>query len=239
MPMLEATGVSKAFGGLKAVSNVELYVNEGEILGLIGPNGAGKTTFFNLISGAIQMDSGTVVFAGKKISGKKPDQICRIGLGRSFQAAKNFAGMPVYQNILMGALFGKKGRTAAEAAEITDEVIEYVGLTAYRDKMVPDIPLAYQKRLEVARALATRPKLLMLDEMMAGLNPSEVGEAMELVTKIRDSGITIIMIEHVMKAIMNICDRIVVLHHGAKIAEGKPEEIAASKTVIEVYLGEC
>lgn len=239
MPMLEATGVSKAFGGLTAVSKVDFFVDEGEILGLIGPNGAGKTTLFNLISGAIQMDSGTAVFDGKRISGMQPNQICRLGLGRSFQAAKNFAGMPVHQNVLMGALFGKKGRTTAEASKIVDEVLEFTGLSAVRDKAVPDIPLAYQKRLEVARALATQPKLLLLDEVMAGLNPSEVGEAMALVTKIRESGITIIMIEHVMKAIMNICDRIVVLHHGAKIAEGTPQEIAANKAVIDVYLGEC
>ena len=184
------------------------------------------------------MDSGTVVFDGKKISGMKPNQICRLGIGRSFQAAKNFAGMPVRQNVLMGALFGKRGQSAAQASRIVDEVLDFVGLTEQRDKMVPDIPLAYQKRLEVARALATQPKLMLLDEMMAGLNPSEVSEAMELVTKIRKSGITIIMIEHVMKAIMTICDRIVVLHHGAKIAEGIPQEIATSKTVIEVYLGE-
>ncbi len=239
MPMLEATGVSKAFGGLKAVSNVDLHVDEGEILGLIGPNGAGKTTLFNLISGAYQMDSGNIVYNGKKISGMKPNKICRLGIGRSFQAAKNFAGMPVHQNVRMGALFGRKGQTAAQASETVDEVLDFVGLAELRDKMVPDIPLAYQKRLEVARALATRPTLLMLDEMMAGLNPSEVSEAMELVTKIRKSGITIIMIEHVMKAIMNICDRIVVLHHGAKIAEGTPQEISTSRTVIEVYLGEC
>jgi branched-chain amino acid transport system ATP-binding protein len=237
--MLEAKGVSKAFGGLKAVSNVDIHVDKGGILGLIGPNGAGKTTLFNMISGAIQMDSGTVMFDGTKISGKKPNQICRFGLGRSFQTAKNFAGMPVHQNVLMGALFGKKGRSNAQAGQIVDEVLDFVGLSELRDKMVPDIPLAYQKRLEVARALATQPKLLMLDEMMAGLNPSEVSEAMELVTKIQKSGITIIMIEHVMKAIMNICDRIVVLHHGAKIAEGTPQEISTSKTVIEVYLGEC
>ena len=239
MRILEATGLNKAFGGLTAVSQVDIHVNEGEILGLIGPNGAGKTTLFNLLSGAIQMDSGTVVFDGKKISGMKPNQICRLGMGRSFQAAKNFAGMPVRQNVLMGALFGKKGQTAAQASKIVDEVLDFVSLTQQRDKMVPDIPLAHQKRLEVARALATQPKLLLLDEMMAGLNPSEVGEAMELVTKIRESGITIIMIEHVMKAIMNICDRIVVLHHGAKLAEGSPQEISTSKTVIEVYLGEC
>jgi len=238
MPMLEATGVNKAFGGLKAVSNVDFYVGEGEILGLIGPNGAGKTTLFNLISGACQMDSGAVIFNGTKISGMKPNRICRLGIGRSFQAAKNFAGMPVRQNVLMGALFGEKGRTHAQALKIVDEVLDFVGLGELRDKMVPDIPLAYQKRLEVARALATSPKLLMLDEMMAGLNPTEVGEAMELVTKIRESGITIIMIEHVMQAIMSICDRIIVLHHGAKIAEGTPLEISTSKTVIEVYLGE-
>jgi branched-chain amino acid transport system ATP-binding protein len=239
MPMLDARGVSKAFGGLTAVSQVDLSVNEGEILGLIGPNGAGKTTLFNLLSGAIQMDSGTVFFNGKKISGMKPNKICRLGMGRSFQAAKNFDGMPVRENVLMGALFGKKGQTVAHATKIVDEVLDFVGLTDLRDKMVSDIPLAYQKRLEVARALATQPKLLLLDEVMAGLNPSEVGEAMELVIKIRESGITIIMIEHVMKAIMNICDRLVVLHHGAKIAEGSPQEIAVNKAVIEVYLGEC
>ena len=239
MRLLEATGVSKAFGGLAAVSQVDFFVDQGEILGLIGPNGAGKTTLFNLISGAIQMDSGAVTFDGVRISGMKPNQICRLGLGRSFQAAKNFAGMPVHQNVLMGALFGKKGRSTAEASKIVDEVLEFTGLGALRDKAVPDIPLAYQKRLEVARALATRPKLLMLDEVMAGLNPTEVTEAMALVTKIRDSGITVIMIEHVMKAIMSICNRIVVLHHGAKIAEGTPQEISTSKTVIEVYLGEC
>lgn len=238
MRILEGTGVSKSFGGLKAVSDVEFHVEEGEILGLIGPNGAGKTTFFNLLSGALPMDTGTVSFEGKKISGLKPNQICRLGMGRTFQAAKNFPGMVVCQNVMMGALFGKQGRSSAEAAQITDEVLEFVGLTEYKDKMVSDIPLSAQKQLEVARALATRPKLLLLDEVMAGLNPTEVEEAMELITRIRDSGITVIMIEHVMRAIMTICDRIIVLHHGAKIAEGTPDEISTSKTVIEVYLGE-
>lgn len=238
MPILEAKNLNKHFGGLHATSDVSFYVEKDEILGLIGPNGAGKTTLFNLISGAIPLDSGTVTFNGQKISGMKPNKICRLGIGRSFQAAKNFAGMPVRKNVLMGALFGKQGRTAAQASQITDEVLDFVGLTEFADRAVPDIPLAYQKRLEVARALATRPTLLLLDEMMAGLNPAEVGEAMELVTKLRDSGITIIMIEHVMKAIMSICDRIVVLHHGAKLAEGTPQEISTSKAVIEVYLGE-
>ncbi len=239
MPILEAKGLNKHFGGLTAVSQVDFHVDEGEILGLIGPNGAGKTTLFNLISGAIPMDSGTVIFKGTKISGLTPNKICRLGIGRSFQAAKNFAGMPVRQNVLMGALFGQKGQSYAQAAKITEEVLDFVGLAEQADKMVPDIPLAHQKRVEVARALATRPSLLLLDEMMAGLNPAEVDEAMALVTKIRQSGISIIMIEHVMKAIMNICDRIVVLHHGAKLAEGTPSEISASKAVIEVYLGEA
>jgi len=238
MHILEGTGVSKSFGGLKAVSDVEFYVEEGEILGLIGPNGAGKTTFFNLLSGALPMDSGTVTFGGQKISGLKPNQICRLGMGRTFQAAKNFPGMAVRQNVMMGALFGKKGRSAAEAARITDEVLDFVGLGSLKDKNIADIPLSAQKQLEVARALATKPRLLLLDEVMAGLNPTEVEEAMKLITRIRDSGITIIMIEHVMRAIMTICDRIYVLHHGAKIAEGTPQEISTSKTVIEIYLGE-
>ena len=239
MPILEATGLNKSFGGLTAVSQVDFHVDAGEILGLIGPNGAGKSTLFNLVSGAIQLDTGKITFNDKKISGMKPNQICRLGIGRTFQAAKNFAGMPVWQNVMVGALFGKKGQSSAGAMRVVDQVLETVGLTDQRDRPIPDITLASQKRLEVARALATQPTLLMLDEMMAGLNPTEVTEAMALVTKIRDSGITVIMIEHVMKAIMSICNRIVVLHHGAKIAEGTPQEISTSKTVIEVYLGEC
>ena len=239
MPILEATGLNKAFGGLAATSDVSFYVNEGEILGLIGPNGAGKSTLFNLVSGAIPLDTGKIIFSGTPISGLKPNQICRLGIGRTFQATKNFAGMPVWQNVLVGALFGKKGQSSAAAQKTVDQVLDFVGLADQRDRPIPDITLASQKRLEVARALATKPRLIMLDEMMAGLNPTEVTEAMALVTRIRDSGITVLMIEHVMRAIMSICDRIIVLHHGAKIAEGTPREISSSKTVIEVYLGEC
>ena len=238
MRILEASGVTKTFGGRAAVSQVEAHVNEGEILGLIGPNGAGKTTFFNMISGAITPDSGTILFNGQKISGLKPNQICRMGIARTFQAAKNFPSMTVHENALMGSLFGKPGQLHDAALLEVDEVLKFVGLADQRDRAIQDITLASQKRLEVARALATKPKLLLLDETMAGLNPTEVDEAMDLVKRIRASGITIVMIEHVMKAIMNICDRIVVLHHGEKIAEGPPAEIATSKTVIEVYLGE-
>ena len=238
MRVLEGVGVTKYFGGRKAVDNVDFDVEGGEILGLIGPNGAGKTTLFNLISGSIPLDSGTITYEGTKISGLKPFAICRMGLGRTFQTAKNFPDLTVYQNVLMGAVFGKERIPEKEAEEITGQVLEFVGLTDSADKSMKDITLAFQKRVEVARAMATRPKLLMLDEMMAGLNPTEVGDAMELVTRIRDSGVTIIMIEHVMKAIMSMCDRILVLHHGQKIAEGPPAEIAASPVVIEVYLGE-
>jgi len=239
MPLLEGEGVTKYFGGLAAVSHVDFHVDQGEIFGLIGPNGAGKTTLFNLISGALILKSGVIKFRGEKISGLKPHQICRLGVARTFQSVKVFANMPVLQNVLLGSLFGTPtGMSAADAAREATELLEFVGLSAVMATPAKDLTLANQKRLEVARALATKPELLLLDELMAGLNPTEVAQAMELVTKIRDKGITIFMIEHVMKAIMGVCDRIMVLHHGEKIAEGTPQEIATSKTVIEVYLGE-
>ena len=237
MQILNAVGLKKNFGGLTAVDDVDFDVDQGEIMGLIGPNGAGKTTFFNLISGAIPLDSGTVTFNGVKSSGSKPHQICRLGIGRTFQTAKNFPGMSVRENASMGALFGEKGKSRKQAEQEVELVLDFVGLSELRERHIPDLTLAAQKRVEVARALATKPTLLMLDETMAGLNPTEVEEAMELVRKIRDSGITVIMIEHVMRAIMNICDRIVVLHHGAKIAAGTPEEISTNSAVVEVYLG--
>ncbi|MCR4771262.1 MAG: ABC transporter ATP-binding protein [Oscillospiraceae bacterium] len=238
MKILEGIGVTRAFGGRRAVDNVDFDVEEGEILGLIGPNGAGKTTLFNLISGAISADSGTVTYKGRVISGMKPYRICHMGLARTFQKAKNFPDMTVRENVLMGAIFGKKGADGAAAEKKTDEILSFVGLEQFRDKSPADIALALQKRVEVARALATSPDVLMLDEVMAGLNPTEVGEAMELISKIRGSGVTIIMIEHVMKAIMTLCDRIIVLHHGQKIEEGTPDQISNSKTVIDIYLGE-
>jgi branched-chain amino acid transport system ATP-binding protein len=239
MPVLEGEGVTKYFGGLTAVSNVDFHVDQGEIVGLIGPNGAGKTTLFNLISAALVLKSGVIKFKGKKISGLKPHQICRMGVARTFQEVKVFANMPVLENVSLGSLFGAPtGMSSADAAREATELLEFVGLSAMRAIPAKDLTLANQKRIEVARALATKPELLLLDELMAGLNPTETAEAMELVTSIRDKGVTIFMIEHVMKAIMSICDRIMVLHHGEKIAEGTPQEIATSKTVIEVYLGE-
>jgi branched-chain amino acid transport system ATP-binding protein len=237
--ILEGEGITKYFGGLAAVWNVDFHVNQGEIVGLIGPNGAGKTTLFNLISGALVPKPGTVIFKAENITGLKPNQICRKGVARTFQSVKVFANMPVLENVLLGSLFGTPNSvSSADAAREAMGLLEFVGLSAMRTTPAKDLTLANQKRLEVARALATKPELLLLDELMAGLNPTEVAQAMELVARIRDKGITIFMIEHVMKAIMSVCDRIMVLHHGKKIAEGTPQQIATSKTVVEVYLGE-
>jgi branched-chain amino acid transport system ATP-binding protein len=239
MPILEGEGVTKYFGGLAAVLNVDFYVNDGEIIGLIGPNGAGKTTLFNLISAALVPKPGIIKFKGKNITGMKPYKICRMGVARTFQSVKIFANISVFDNVRLGSYFGKSpGLSSADAAREATEALEFVGLSAMSATPARDLTLANQKRLEVARALATGPELLMLDEMMAGLNATEIAQAMELVARIRDKGITIVMIEHVMKAIMNVCERIIVLHHGEKIAEGTPQEIATSQKVIEVYLGE-
>ena len=235
--LLQGTDLVKKFGGMTAVDNVTFHINEGEILGLIGPNGAGKTTLFNLVSGALSIDSGTIVLDDKKISGLQSYHICHLGLARTFQAAKNFKGMSVRENVMMGALFGAGKESRDEAEADVDRILDFVGLSEYTNRTVSDIPIAGQKQLEVARALATRPRLLMLDEVMAGLNPTEVENVMALVRKIRESGITVLLIEHVMKAIMAVCDRIIVLHHGQLIAEGTPDEIANNEEVIEIYLG--
>ncbi|PKN62258.1 MAG: ABC transporter ATP-binding protein [Deltaproteobacteria bacterium HGW-Deltaproteobacteria-15] len=237
MRILEVDRLGKRFGGLAAAADVGFHVDEGEIVGLIGPNGAGKTTVFNLISGALVPDSGTIQFRDKKITGKKPHQICRAGIARTFQSVQVFPRISVLDHVRLAQLFGnpksRSGGNKWDAAQILD-FVELSGMSALR---AMDLTLANQKRLEVARALAAEPELLLLDEVMAGLNPTEVSQAMELARKIQERGVTILMIEHVMKAIMNICDRIIVLNYGQKIAEGVPREIAANQTVIEVYLG--
>jgi branched-chain amino acid transport system ATP-binding protein len=238
MRLCEGEGVTKYFGGLAAVVNVEFHIDQGEIVGLIGPNGAGKTTFFNLISGALAPTSGVIRFKGENIAGLRPYQICRRKVARTFQSVKIFPGLTVFENVELGALFGSSGpRRKVEAEAEAMEQLEFVGLSAKKNMLARDLTVANQKRVEVARALSTRPELLMLDELVAGLNPTEVGQIIELTKRIRDKGITVIMIEHVMKVIMNISDRIMVLHHGEKIAEGTPGEVASSKRVIEVYLG--
>ena len=236
--IITGVGVTKRFGGMTAVHSVDFELRKGEILGLIGPNGAGKTTLFNCISAFYKADEGTITLNDRQINKLSPDKICRLGLARTFQAAKNFPDMSVRENVRMGALFGRAGISYAEADRITDETMAFAGLEKYAHMNVPDMPLALQKRLEVARALATQPCVLMIDEVMAGLNPAEVDEAMELVGKIRASGVAVLMIEHVMKAIMAVCDRIMVLHHGELIAEGAPDAVANDPQVIDVYLGE-
>jgi len=239
MPVLDGEKVTKYFGGLAAVSNVDFHVDQGEVVGLIGPNGAGKTTLFNLISGALVPKPGVIRFKDKKITGLKPYKICRLGVARTFQSVKIFANMPVLDNVMLSSFFGMSTSvSSSDATRAAIESLEFLDLSEVRATPARDLTLGNQKRLEVARALATNPELLLLDELMAGLNPTEVAQAMELVTRIRDQGITVFMIEHVMRAIMSICDRIMVLHHGEKIAEGTPKEIATSKTVIEAYLGE-
>jgi len=239
MRVLEGEKVTKLFGGLSAVFNVDFHIDKDEIVGLIGPNGAGKTTLFNLISGAHVLTSGTTKFKGEDITSLKPNKICKRGIARTFQLIKLFGNMTVFDNVYLASLFGlsrKKSETDARRESL--ELLEFVGLSGVGSTPAKELTLANQKRLEVARGLATKPELLLLDELMAGLNPAEVTQAMELITKIRNRGITIFMIEHVMKAIMSVCNRIMVLDHGVKIAEGTPEEISTNKKVIEVYLGE-
>ena len=239
MQILEGEKVTKYFGGLAAVSNVDFHVDQGEVFGLIGPNGAGKTTLFNLISGAFVPKPGVIKFKGEKISGLKPYKICRRGVARTFQEIRVFTNMPAIQNVALGAMFGTpKGMSPSEATKEAGELLDFVGFSVPKTIPAGGLTLANQKRVEVARALATKAELIMLDELMAGLTPTETAEAMELVTRIRDKGVTVFMIEHVMKAIMGVSDRIMVLHHGEKIADGTPKEIATSKKVISVYLGE-
>ncbi len=237
MRILEVEKLCKNFGGLAAVSNVDFHIEKCEILGLIGPNGAGKTTTFNLVSGTIVPSSGIVRFKGENIIRLKPHQICHKGMARTFQSVNLFPYMTAKENILVGALFGARS-TMSHAIQEADRYLEYVGLADKSNTPAKALTLADKKRLEVARALATRPELLLLDEVMAGLNHTEMASVIELIKKINAQGTTILMIEHVMQAVMGVSNRIVVLHHGMKLAEGTPQEITNNKEVIEVYLGD-
>jgi branched-chain amino acid transport system ATP-binding protein len=236
--MLRGEEVTKNFGGLAAVSNASFQVHQGEIVGLIGPNGAGKTTLFNMISGLIAPDSGKISFKRENITGLQPHQICRKGIARTFQSPKLFNGMTVYENIRLALLFGpSETDTEAELRKQVNQLLAIVDLLAERSTLVKDLPIGSQKRVEIARALALEPELVLLDEVMAGLNPAEVVQSIELIGKIHEKGITIFMIEHVMKAIMTVCNRIIVFHNGSNVVDGTPEEIAHHPTVNKIYLG--
>jgi branched-chain amino acid transport system ATP-binding protein len=239
MNLIEAHSLSKNFGGVQALLDVDFSVQSGEILGLIGANGAGKTTLFSVISGFYRPDSGEVIFNRQNITGKKPFEICRLGLVRTFQVVKPFLNMTVQKNVLVGKLFGKSRIPKRGTAKIeADEILEFVGLADKSDVPARELTLADHKRLEIARSLSADPDLLLLDEVLAGLTLTETVEAMELVKRIRKRGITILMVEHVMKAVIGLCNRIMVLHYGCKIAEGSPQEIVENPEVIEAYLGE-
>jgi branched-chain amino acid transport system ATP-binding protein len=236
MTLLKVEGVTKRFGGLVAVNNVSLELPEGEILGLIGPNGAGKTTLFNVISGNYEPDHGQVFFNGADISKLPPHKVSQLGLVRTFQIVKPFATLSVVANVMVGA-FLRTNRTRA-AEQQAREVVEFVGLGRFADQPADSLTTAGRKRVELARALATQPRILLLDEVMAGLTPTESVALVELIRQIRERGITILVIEHVMQAIMTLSDHIAVLHHGQLIAVGEPSEIATDDKVIEAYLGE-
>jgi branched-chain amino acid transport system ATP-binding protein len=238
MHLLTVEGLNKAFGGLKAVSTLDFHVDQGEIVGLIGPNGSGKTTTINLLTGHLKPDSGSVVFDGNEITGFPRSRVCQSGIARTFQINKPFLELKAIQNVMVGRTYGRNPtKNLNKAAEESIDYLEKADLGEKADVLAKDLTLMQRKRLELARALAAQPKLLLLDELMAGLNHAEAEQVMDKVREIRDSGITILIVEHIMKAVMGLSDRIVVLNMGEKIAEGTPNEISHDPTVIDVYLG--
>jgi branched-chain amino acid transport system ATP-binding protein len=236
-PILTVDCVSKAFGGLMAVSDVSFSVNRGEIVGLIGPNGAGKTTLFNVVSGYYAPTRGKVLFDGQDVSGRPPYALAARGIGRTFQVVKPFPGLSVLENVVIAAFLRHPRRADAEAQAW--KVLEVTGLADRADEAASSLTLAGRKRLEISKALALEPTFLLLDEVVAGLNPTEVDRTIELILALRARGITILIVEHIMRVIMRISDRLVVLNFGEKIAEGPPAEVAANRAVIEAYLGEA
>ena len=236
MALLEVTGITKRFGGLCAVNDLSLSLDKGQILGLIGPNGAGKTTAFNMISGFYKPDEGDITFEGKNITGLRPDQICKLGLTRTFQVVKPFPQLSVRDNVMVGAYNRTNDKKVAR--QKAEEIIEFLGMQEMEGMTASSLSVAYRKRLEVAKALATDPKIILLDEAMAGLRPIETDHMIDLVRQVSKQGIALLLVEHVMRVIMSLAERIVVIHHGEKIAEGEPQEIVHDKEVIDAYLGE-
>jgi branched-chain amino acid transport system ATP-binding protein len=236
MKILEVQHLTKDFGGLRAVDSLDLDIEEGEILGLIGPNGAGKSTVFNCVAGVYPPTRGHIYFRSEEISGRKPWDLCKYGLARTFQIVKPFASKSVLYNVMVGAfaIFDK----TREARKKALWVLEFLNFEDRKDTRAGNLTIADRKRLEIARALATEPKLLLLDEVMAGLRPAEVDEMVAIIRRLREQGVTIFVIEHIMRAIMALSDRVVVIQFGQKIAEGLPQQVAADENVIKAYLGE-
>ena len=235
--LMKLDAVSRRFGGLQALQNVSLTIGRGEVLGLIGPNGAGKTTLVNVITGVHRASGGSVIFEGRDVTRLRPYQTARIGIARTFQVVQPFPELSVLENVSAAALFSSTGVGVREATRFAREQLEFVGLAAMADKPASSLTLAMRKRLELAKALAMKPKLLFLDEVNAGLNSAEVEQAMDLIRQIAGGGVTIVLIEHLMKVVMSVCSRIVVLHNGALIADGTPAEVVADHHVVEAYLG--